>query len=54
MIGGCVFTNVGLDPLPNHSRRGTDIISDKTDILSYSGFSFNLVTGVEFNPAIKE
>lgn len=42
VIAGCIFTNVGLDPLPTHSRRGTDIVSDKTDILSYSGFSFNL------------
>jgi adenylate cyclase class 1 len=42
IIGGGIFVNVGLDPLPAHSRRGTDIVSDKTDILSYSGFSFNL------------
>ena len=42
IVSGCVFTNVGLDPLPAHSRRGTDIVSDKTDVLSFSGFSFNL------------
>lgn len=42
VVGGCVFTNVGLDPLPTHSRRGTDIVSDKTDVLNFSGFSFNL------------
>ena len=42
IISGCVFTNVGLDPLPAHSRRGTDIVSDKTDVLNFSGFSFNL------------
>jgi len=42
IISGCVFTNVGLDPLPAHTRRGTDIVSDRTDILNYSGFSFNL------------
>jgi adenylate cyclase class 1 len=42
IISGCVFTNVGLDPLPLHSRRGTDIVSDKTDVLNFSGFSFNL------------
>lgn len=42
IINGGIFVNVGLDPLPTHSRRGTDIVSDKTDILSYSGFSFNL------------
>ena len=42
IISGCVFTNVGLDPLPMHSRRGTDIVSDKTDVLNFSGFSFNL------------
>ncbi len=42
IISGCIFTNVGLDPLPAHTRRGTDIVSDRTDILNYSGFSFNL------------
>ncbi|MGD8939736.1 MAG: class I adenylate cyclase [Gammaproteobacteria bacterium] len=42
IVSGCVFTNVGLDPMPMHSRRGTDIVSDKTDVLNYSGFSFNL------------
>ncbi|NOZ53328.1 MAG: class I adenylate cyclase [Gammaproteobacteria bacterium] len=42
IMGACVFTNVGLDPLPLHTRRGTDIVSDKTDVLNYSGFSFNL------------
>ncbi|KPJ87578.1 MAG: hypothetical protein AMJ53_17905, partial [Gammaproteobacteria bacterium SG8_11] len=42
IVSGCVFTNVGLDPLPMHSRRGTDIVSDKTDVLNFSGFSFNL------------
>jgi len=42
IMGACVFTNVGLDPLPSHTRRGTDIVSDKTDVLNYSGFSFNL------------
>ena len=42
IVSGCVFSNVGLDPLPMHSRRGTDIVSDKTDVLNYSGFSFNL------------
>ncbi len=42
VLGGCVFTNVGMDPLPNHTRRGTDIVSDRSDVLNYSGFSFNL------------
>lgn len=42
IVGGCIFANIGLDPLPNHTRRGIDIVSDKTDVLSYSGFSFNL------------
>jgi len=40
--GGCLFVNIGLEPLPTHSRRGTNIVSDRTDILNYSGFSFNL------------
>ncbi|MFV2055900.1 MAG: class I adenylate cyclase [Thiohalomonadales bacterium] len=42
IAGGSLFVNVGLDPLPQHSRRGTDIVSDRSDILNYSGFSFNL------------
>jgi len=42
IVSGCVFTNVGLDPLLARSRRGTSIVSDKTDVLNFSGFSFNL------------
>ena len=42
ILGGCIFTNVGMDPLLEHSRRGTDIVSDRTDVLNYSGFSYNL------------
>lgn len=42
IVGGVLLANVGLDPLPAHSRRGTDIVSDRSDILNYSGFSFNL------------
>lgn len=39
---GCMFANVGIDPLPRHSRRGTDLVSDQADIMNYSGFSLNL------------
>ncbi|MBL1277413.1 MAG: class I adenylate cyclase [Ectothiorhodospiraceae bacterium] len=39
---GCIFANVGIDPLPKHSRRGTDLVSDQSDIMNYSGFSHNL------------
>jgi adenylate cyclase class 1 len=47
IISGCVFINVGLDPLPMHSRRGTDIVSNKSDVLNFSGFSFNLALSFE-------
>ncbi|MDH5326205.1 MAG: class I adenylate cyclase [Gammaproteobacteria bacterium] len=39
---GGLFVNVGQDPLAAHSKLGADIISDKSDVLNYSGFSFNL------------
>lgn len=39
---GCIFANVGVDPLPAHSRRGTGLVSDQSDIMNYSGFSHNL------------
>jgi len=39
---GCMFANVGIDPLPRHSRRGTDLVSDQADVMNYSGFSLNL------------
>jgi len=39
---GCLFANVGIDPLPRHSRRGTDLVSDQSDVMNYSGFSLNL------------
>lgn len=39
---GCLFANVGIDPLPDHSRRGTDLVSDQADVMNYSGFSLNL------------
>ncbi len=39
---GCIFANVGLDPMAKHTRRGTDLVSDQSDIMNYSGFSLNL------------
>jgi len=42
ITSGVLFANVGMDPLPNHSRRGTDIVSDRSDILNYSGFNVSL------------
>jgi adenylate cyclase class 1 len=39
---GCLFVNVGVDPLPSHSRRGTNLVSAQSDIMNYSGFSHNL------------
>jgi len=42
VLRGAVFANVGIDPLPKHSRRGTDLVSDQSDIMNYSGFSLNL------------
>ena len=42
VLRGVVFANVGIDPLPRHSRRGTDLVSDQSDIMNYSGFSLNL------------
>ncbi len=42
ILRGAVFANVGIDPLPRHSRRGTDLVSDQSDIMNYSGFSLNL------------
>ncbi len=42
VLRGAIFANVGIDPLPRHSRRGTDLVSDQSDIMNYSGFSLNL------------
>jgi len=42
VTSGVMLANVGMDPLPNHSRRGTDIVSDRSDILNYSGFNVSL------------
>jgi adenylate cyclase class 1 len=39
---GCLFANVGIDPMPRHSRRGTGLVSDQSDVMNYSGFSLNL------------
>jgi adenylate cyclase class 1 len=39
---GGIFVNVGVDPLARHSRRGTDLVSDQSDVMNYSGFSLNL------------
>lgn len=37
-----VFINIGLDPMGRRKRHGGDIISNRTDVLRYSGFSINL------------
>jgi adenylate cyclase class 1 len=42
VLTGCLFANVGIDPLPTHSRRGTDLVSNQSDVMNYSGFSLNL------------
>jgi adenylate cyclase class 1 len=42
VLSGCIFANVGIDPLPTHSRRGTDLVSNQSDVMNYSGFSLNL------------
>ena len=47
IVFGALFANVGIDPLPRHSRRGTDLVSDQSDIMNYSGFSLNLA--INFN-----
>jgi adenylate cyclase class 1 len=39
---GCIFANVGIDPMPRHSRRGTGLVSAQSDVMNYSGFSLNL------------
>ena len=39
---GILYVNVGIDPLPNHTRRGTGLVSAQSDIMNYSGFSLNL------------
>ncbi len=37
-----VFVNVGVDPMGRRKRQGGDIISNRTDVLKYSGFAMNL------------
>lgn len=39
---GCLFANVGIDPMARHSRRGANLISEQSDVMNYSGFSLNL------------
>jgi adenylate cyclase class 1 len=42
ILNGSIFANVGIDPLPSHTRRGTGLVSDQSDVMNYSGFSLNL------------
>jgi adenylate cyclase class 1 len=42
IMSSVIFINVGANPLTQHGLNDTDIISNKTDALNYSGFSFNL------------
>ncbi len=37
-----IFVNIGIDPMARGTRQGADIISNRTDVLSYSGFAMNL------------
>jgi adenylate cyclase class 1 len=37
-----IFVNVGVDPMGKRKRQGGDIISNRTDVLKYSGFAMNL------------
>jgi adenylate cyclase class 1 len=42
ILNGSIFANVGMDPMPSHTRRGTGLVSDQSDVMNYSGFSLNL------------
>jgi len=42
IVSAIMFINTGLNPLTKHGHTDTDIISNKTDVLNYSGFSLNL------------
>lgn len=37
-----IFVNIGVDPMARRNRQGGDIITNRTDVLNYSGFSMNL------------
>lgn len=42
ILSSIIFVNIGIDPMARGSRIGSDIISNRTDVLNYSGFAMNL------------
>lgn len=42
VVNSLIFVNIGVDPMKRRTRQGADIISNRTDVLNYSGFSMNL------------
>src|SRR3569833_2059623 len=42
VVAACVFVNVGVDPLQQHTRAGKHLATSRTDALSYSGLGENL------------
>lgn len=42
ILSAIIFVNIGIDPMARGNRQGADIISNRTDVLNYSGFAMNL------------
>ncbi len=42
ILSAIIFVNIGVDPMTRGNRQGADIISNRSDVLSYSGFAMNL------------
>jgi len=42
IVSSIIFVNIGVDPMARGNRQGADIISNRTDVLNYSGFAMNL------------
>lgn len=42
ILSALIFVNIGIEPMARGNRQGADIISNRTDVLNYSGFAMNL------------
>lgn len=47
ILSAAIFVNIGIDPMARGNRQGADIISNRTDVLNYSGFAMNLAVSFD-------
>ncbi|CAK0757479.1 adenylate cyclase, class 1 [Gammaproteobacteria bacterium] len=47
LVGAMLFVNIGIDPMGRYNRSGSDLISNRGDVLSYGNAALNLAATLD-------